>query len=282
MQRLLFVLMVFCLLPLELWAQGTYVPPPDAKMVRVNGKEYYAGEVYLPDHADTVSLTGLGFRNLEFEGRSVGTVKYRALWPVEAALAEMPRAISGLDYERVRGEFPSSDFSSPISADNPTSFQSYPITRLSGPQSGPGWQRTTQCDEIWLLSEQYRKLLDDYQARRMPSCSKTPASVRKDPQLTGAFRVSPVESGPFHKPGNVGTRDPHTTGNFMLTPIETSRKSSLQVRDWSNDNPYTGTMNWGVSDYQPRDEWRGVGFHPLPVCYPPQYRLSIQVPRRRP
>jgi hypothetical protein len=280
--------MIWGLAPIIAAAQSPFHPPADARIVTLNGQQYYSGEVYLPDHADTLALTALGFRNFQFEGRSVGTVIYRALWPVKSVQAEMPQAVSGFDYDQGCREFPSSNYSSPISDGNPSGPEEYSIIRhevLTSSQwtspSGPGWQNTRRCDEVWMSKEEYRKLLEEYDTRRTAKGSKTPANVLRDPRITGAFRVSPIESGPFHKPESVGTRDPNTTGSFTITPIETTQRSSLEVHDWSNGNPYTGSMNWGVSDYQPSDGWRGVGFHPLPPEYSVPYWPSIQVPRNR-
>ena len=287
MQRLLILLMVSCLPLFGAQAQHKFTPPPDAKVVKLNGKEYLTGDVYLPSHADTVSLTALGFRDLEFEGRSVGTVKYRALWPVELALAEMPKAVSGLDYDYVRGYYPFEDYESPVVGENPVRTRTPVTVRSFDPdffeapltRAGPGWQCVKRSCDVGMNPEDLRK----FTAGESPYSSRwdggAAPTAYKNPSLTGTFRVLPEECGPFHKKENVGTRDPHTTGNFMLTPIETTERSSLQVRDWSNGNPYTGTMNWGTSGYYPPG---GVGYHQFPVGYSSQYRPGIRVRRTRP
>jgi hypothetical protein len=288
MKQMLFVLIACGLLPLQGQAQAKYVPPPDAKVVKVNGKEYISGDLYLPGHADTLSLKQLGCRDLEFSGRSVGTVKYHALWPVELAQSEMPKLITGVDYDRMNANFPLSDYESPIVKENPTDPDYLPTVRTFNPEydkmplsrSGPGWQAVKSPADVVMDRDEYRKYIEGENPYSCRWDGKAIPNTYKNPRLTGTFRVLPEEDGPFHKKENVGTADPHTTGNFQLTPIETMQRSSIQTRDFSNGNPYTGTTTWGVSDYQPRDGWRGVGYHQFPVCYPSQYQQGIQVPRR--
>ena len=288
MKRLLVVLIISGLLPLWVQAQTKYNPPPDAKVVKVNGKEYIAGEVYLPEHADTLSLKQIGCRDLEFCGRSVGTVKYHALWPVELAQTELPRQISGVDYDRMSPYFPIADYEAPIVQENPIDPDYLPTVRTYNPdyhkeqwsRSAPGWQTTKWPCDVWMKADDYRKFTEGENPYSSRWSGRATPNIHKDVSHTGTFRVLPEESGPFHKKENVGKSDPHTTGNFQLTPIETTRRSSIQVRNFSNGNPHTGTTSWGVSGYQPRDGWRGVGYHRFPVSYPRQYRQGIQVPRR--
>lgn len=283
MRRICFILSLLLLPSALAVAQSSrYVPPPESKVVRENGKEYLCGELYLANHADTLSLKSLGFKDFEFLGRSVGTVKYRAKWPVEEAQTELPQAVSGIDYTRYDEIFPLEETESPVVEANPTNPDYLPRVRSFDPEfqkfessrSGPGISLSAY-DLKYMSRDEFVKLLrGEYPDYYKKVVTKWP-NTRNDREITGTFRTLPVESGPFHKKENVGSDSLKLSGNFQLTPIETTRRSSIQVRDFGGVSS-TGTMNWGTSDYQPRDGWRGVGFRPFPTSYPREYRGGIR------
>lgn len=81
------------------FAQTSLMPPPDSRIEKIDGQDFASGEVYLTAHADTALLKEFGFRNFKFAGRSVGTVKYHAQWPLAAVASQLPAQLSGLDYD---------------------------------------------------------------------------------------------------------------------------------------------------------------------------------------
>jgi hypothetical protein len=103
-------------------------------------------------------------------------------------------------------------------------------------------------------------------------------ATRRGTYPTSYYSVTPVETGRFHKPQNVGRRDPQQTGNFRLTPVQ--RSSTLDYRGIASAPAYssrTGTFMSGTSPYSSRSS---QGSWPV-IPTPRQYNGSIQVPRRR-
>jgi len=74
--------------------------PPDNAVKFARGNEvFYAGDVYLSSHEDTVKLKDLGFRSLSFDSRSFGSVKYHAEWPHAVIDMPTPAYMNGMDYD---------------------------------------------------------------------------------------------------------------------------------------------------------------------------------------
>jgi hypothetical protein len=84
-------------------------PPAYAKIETLSGKAYYSGQIYLASHQDTLLLNKYGFRDLEFQGRSVGTVLYHALWPVTLPLDSLPSPLRNLEFDVVPPDTTSPD-----------------------------------------------------------------------------------------------------------------------------------------------------------------------------
>ena len=78
--------------------------PPNCASVKIGRTEYIKGEVYISGHEDTVMLKCFGFRNLQFVGRSLRSVKYFALWPRDLDVRALPDQVSGLNYDRPADE----------------------------------------------------------------------------------------------------------------------------------------------------------------------------------
>ena len=74
-------------------------PPADAQITDIGGKNFYSGLVYLEVVADTSVLQSLGFRDFEFQGRSVNSIRYHAFWPQTSAEDSVPGSISGVEYD---------------------------------------------------------------------------------------------------------------------------------------------------------------------------------------
>lgn len=101
--RFFFTICVFsCAAVFSAFAQMKFRPPLDASVEKREDGEYLSGDIFMTGHADTLALKKLGFCEFEFAGRSVGCIKYHAHWPLTAAASEMPPAISGIDYDRIR------------------------------------------------------------------------------------------------------------------------------------------------------------------------------------
>ncbi len=81
-------------------------PPPDCVSMQIGTTRYVKGEVYLASHQDTTALKTYGFRNLEFVGRSLGNVKYAAVWPATVPLDQLADIVSGLEYAERRPAAP--------------------------------------------------------------------------------------------------------------------------------------------------------------------------------
>ncbi len=80
--------------------------PPNCASMRIGTVWYVQGEVYLASHQDTVALKTYGFRKLEFVGRSLGSVKYAAIWPETVPLDKLATIVSGLEYAEREPETP--------------------------------------------------------------------------------------------------------------------------------------------------------------------------------
>jgi hypothetical protein len=95
--------LVLCLVSLALAEDSTRFllpqPPADAQLTEIGGKSFYSGLIYLEVVADTTLLESLGFRNFEFQGRSVNSVRYHAFWPQAAAKDSVPVSVSGIEYD---------------------------------------------------------------------------------------------------------------------------------------------------------------------------------------
>jgi len=81
-------------------------PPQDAVAER-NGKVvFYTGTVYVTAGEDTAKLKELGFRHFEYEGRSFGSIRYKAKWPGSVAALPTPDYVTGINYELSRPDRP--------------------------------------------------------------------------------------------------------------------------------------------------------------------------------
>lgn len=74
-------------------------PPRGAKQMEVGKKTFYSGMVSLETGSDTTVLRPIGFRNFEFESRSVNSIRYHALWPVTALHDSLPSFVTWLEYD---------------------------------------------------------------------------------------------------------------------------------------------------------------------------------------
>jgi hypothetical protein len=82
-------------------AQRLVRPPANCEVVKLQGRVYACGAVYLTAHSDTSLLTPFGFRKFDFLGWSLGRCRYDAVWPVDVPLDSLPSQISDLEYNRV-------------------------------------------------------------------------------------------------------------------------------------------------------------------------------------
>lgn len=236
-------------------AKITYSPPANAQVYLIDGKTYYGGEIYLASHADTAGLSELGFQYLEFHGRSVGTVRYGALWPTDADLSQLPKAVSGLNYEEIAP--PSYSNTDLTEADDPL-MMAIKANQKSGnalirkPNESRDSQKryvlskdgklipleTVAFDGDVLFRKSNTRATRRSDAPGLPddlsmhgTFFTTPSDARsirkvgevgwRHPDLTTTFHTNPVEGGPFHTPHNVpGMRDTDLTGTFMFEPVE--------------------------------------------------------------
>jgi hypothetical protein len=74
-------------------------PPANARRQLLDGREYYSGEIYLESQDDTLRLQQAGFRQLEFQGRSLRSMKYRGLWPKGLVLDSLPASCQNVMYD---------------------------------------------------------------------------------------------------------------------------------------------------------------------------------------
>ena len=74
-------------------------PPKGALQTAVGDRTLYSGVIYLLSATDTLLLKPLGFHRFEFEGRSVNSVRYHALWPASTLRDSLPSMVSGVEYD---------------------------------------------------------------------------------------------------------------------------------------------------------------------------------------
>jgi hypothetical protein len=79
-------------------SRGLMPPPENVITQEIDGVLYASGDIYVARHADTTALKRFGFRAFEFLGRSVGTIRYHAVWPLEIDANALPAGLSGLNY----------------------------------------------------------------------------------------------------------------------------------------------------------------------------------------
>lgn len=238
------------LMPALVNAQSASAPPAGARVQTVNSAPCYSGELFLASHADTASLIPLGFSHFEFRGRSVGTVKYGAVWRTDADLSSLPACVSGVMYDEVVAlSREASKASEMVSAEDwhealrqarapgeetgPTIIRKYyvtpdgryiPIERIScvrewQPRYAASRRGVSGFDREDISSKGtfITSPSDQYPFHRKEDVGWS------DPDITGMFHVTPVEKGVFHKPENVGTRDPDVTGTYIIHPVEKGR-----------------------------------------------------------
>jgi hypothetical protein len=87
--RFLLALMVLSLFGL---AHGRTIDPRRA--VVVDGKQFFSAELYLDAAADTIALKQAGMRRFQFQGRSMRSVRYSALIPLEFDLRTLPSNVT--------------------------------------------------------------------------------------------------------------------------------------------------------------------------------------------
>jgi hypothetical protein len=230
--------------------QCAYSPPPNSKLLTVGGRPYYAGSVYLSTHGDTTALQALGFRNFEFEGRSVRCVKYHARWPKSTNLSALPKCVSGLDYEMlptakletdadvfdvpnrqiiVRRDGSASSVSRGLIEELPVSPSGRQIVKMPY----YGFCGKFDPDDVYLVPRSQLPVIEG-----MP---------------TGTFMTMPREGDIIHKPENMGdarTRNPgmfrptppgELEGTYRLTPQSTLEMTGIQRQYYYHDGPATGS-----------------------------------------
>ncbi len=114
---LLLIVMIGGVLPVCLWAvspialelqppppeaptahRGLMPPPENVITEEIDGRLFASGDIYVACHKDTIALKKYGFRQFEFLGRSVGTIRYHAIWPLAIDANALPVGLSGLNY----------------------------------------------------------------------------------------------------------------------------------------------------------------------------------------
>jgi hypothetical protein len=100
-------------------------PPLDAMCARQGNTLYYTGSVYVNSPDDTVKLKSLGFRDFEFDGRSFGSVRYKAKWPQSVAEVPAPDYVNGLNYDLSRPDRVFPEFAESYSGGGYSSY--YPM-----------------------------------------------------------------------------------------------------------------------------------------------------------
>jgi hypothetical protein len=221
--------------------QGAYSPPPNSKIVAVNGRSYYEGSVYLSAHEDTVTLKTLGFRGLAFEGRSVRCVKYHAQWPKTADLSALPKCVSGLDYDLLSEATADDEDGGYITFYDPDGKLAVWDTRkpLVATRSETGKiQISYENDEaVQRLHAGKLTSFDPDDIYMIPRDGAKDVSNMP----TGTFMFMPVEGETIHKPENVGDKKSRNPGLFRLTPESTYEATSLQRQYYYRDGPATGS-----------------------------------------
>ncbi|MBU0507298.1 hypothetical protein KKH27_00480 [bacterium] len=216
------------------FGQIAFAPPPMAQIQTLGDQKYFSGEVYLASHADTAQLVPLGFVRFEFQGRSVRTVKYAVLWPMDADLSDLPPSVSGLVYDEfVITEWPPdliADMSDDMTEDESD------VTRRSAPRDyrerSRGEQNSRAIAEYRIVGDYFvlpdgrwipiRSVWGDLTVGTRKDERKRESGEfdRDDLARKGTFITSPSGKYPFRKVTDVGWKDPDLTGNFRVMPVE--------------------------------------------------------------
>jgi hypothetical protein len=261
------------------YAENTVLPPPpNCATVTVGHTEYLKGEVYLAEHADTMALKAFGFRRLEFRGRSLGSVKYSAIWPENVSIDSIATVVSGLDYElAVDKTEPTPVLLKPTpelrealereAAKNDSLDYKLPYRRVIVGDLEKGdvveyyYQykatptKRMDADEMQEINDDLRGNFQVTPIEKGPFHTKENVYVKDDPNL-GTFRVLPVEEGPYHKPESVVVEDDPNLGTFHVNPVEEGRYHKTENVTTKN-NPAVGTFHImpdpGASSLRPSD-----------------------------
>ncbi len=213
-------------------------PPVNAAKLTIGKTAYLKGDVYLAEHADTTALKAFGFRRLEFVGRSLGSVKYSAIWPATVPVDSLAGIISGLDYELVDVK--------------PVATAPEPVLLIPSPELQAIFEREAAAVDTANLDFPYRLVVTAdsakngivyyYKVKSTPKNWKDNDTQKEiNDEMRGNFRVTPIEKGPFHTKESVVEEDDPGVGLIHVTPIEEGRyhtKEDVYVPDDPNLGTY--------------------------------------------
>jgi hypothetical protein len=275
-------------------------PPANTVVTRIGHTDYLSGELYLSDHSDTLLLQQMGFVALAFQGRSVGTVRYQAMWPRELPLRTLPSRISGVDYY-VR-ETPADE---EMDDDTPTAFDpakgvddgeledvleqpfSSGVTvvsegdrRLSNGRfrSSIGWWpgtaipvRRYPSPRPWNYPNVAGLLITNPAPHHDRFVSPEDEIQDSDPDETGNFLMYPINDPVcgFQPTERVVQRDPHRTGAFFTGQSGIGFRTT-SVQQYAREHNFdAGFVIPATTDYPGRESWRtGSGYRDM---RPPRY-----------
>ena len=229
--RSLMIGLMLLMIP-TVWADNSILKPPanSAKGVR-GGKEYCIGTVYLSSHQDTIALKPFGFLDLKFIGRSLGSVKYEAMWPVSLDVDSLPDGVSGLDYELSEPDFTAS--TALAAEDQQQAIRKEAIDRSR--ELSP-YRRAVVRD-----FRDYDKY-DEYYTT-LPMQKRVKLDDDEDINLTtkGNFHVIPVDKGSLRRKESVGKKDDPNLGTFRVLPVEEGNYHTKE-HFFENEDPNLGTF----------------------------------------
>ncbi len=220
-------------------AENTVLKPPaNCAKVTLGKVSYLKGDVYLANHQDTTALKAFGFQRLEFAGRSLGNVKYSAIWPATVSVDSLAAIVSGLDYELV-------DVA-------PVAAEPEPVLLIPSPELQEMFEREAAAVDTTNLKLPYRRVVVGdlnkdgvvYYYKYKPTPKKrADENTQKEinDETRGTFHVTPIEKDPFHKKESVVEEDDPGVGLIHVTPIEGGRyhkKEDVFVPDDPNVGTY--------------------------------------------
>ena len=247
-------------------------PPQNCTKVTIGNKEFVKGEVFLSSHQDTAALKPFGFRDFAFAGRSIWSVKYSAVWPVNVPLDKLPPGVSGLNY-LIPGPYPvedAPDIEENESLDIPAkhnqeaidhayrrmisvypgddvSLSDFLNVRRSRPRHDGKPTFLTPKEVIDAGEEPYNRVVPK---PIDPSYVRTPQQVttRDDPRV-GTFHTRPDPGASSLRPTDFGILRNYSTLQTGQT-FFTSRSGSIQ--DWQRVGVPLQVRTMSVQEYQRR------------------------------
>jgi hypothetical protein len=187
-------------------------PPPNCATVQIGKVEYVKGEVFLSSHEDTAALKIFGFRELEYLGRSVASVKYAAIWPINTDLKALPQQVSGLNYDAWPGfesasVYSAEDIESSCEPQTSAYIKKTPTSRL------PYRKTMVRCQNGVVISNDWGDALI-----KSKSTKKELDEDDEDYSTRGNFFVRPVNKGFCRRVESVTTKDHPAVGMFHVRP----------------------------------------------------------------